>query len=133
MGVVKKLSMLPLIFCLTGCVGIGVNSGKDVDAKDIVAKRAQSRWDALMNGDIATAYEYLSPGTRNLMSLEKYKAKIRTGWWKKASVDSVACVQDRCDVSIVLIYSYRDLDSIESRQSEIWLHEDKKWWYVPKK
>lgn len=131
----KQLGALLLVFVfgLAGCAGTGVKQDGGVDAKEVVAKRVQSRWDALIKGDLAAAYEYLSPGTRSIMPLDSYRTKIKPGRWKKVSVDSVACEQDRCEVVIVLEYSYRDMKSIESRQNEIWLHESGNWWYVPRK
>jgi len=132
--VAKQLGVLLMVFGLMGCAGTGVKTEVKADApQDAVAKKAQSRWDALIKGDLDAAYGYLSPGTRSVMSLELYKAKIRPGRWKKASVDSVACVQDRCDVSIKLEYSYRDMKSIETRLNEVWLQENDEWWFVPRK
>lgn len=136
MNVVKQLGVIfvvLVVFGLTGCAGTISKPDEDADAKSVVAKKAQSRWDALIRGDLAAAYEYLSPGSRSVLSLEAYKAKIRPGWWKKASVDTVTCGQDRCDVVIMLEYSYRDMKSIESPQNETWLHESGGWWYVPRK
>jgi hypothetical protein len=129
----KQLGLILLVGGLTGCAGVGVKPDGDADAKSVVAKRAQSRWGALIKGDLAAAYEYLSPGTRSVLSLEEYGARIRTMRWKKTSVDSVVCERDRCDVAIMLEYSYRDIKSIETRQIETWLHEGGNWWYVPRK
>ena len=132
--VAKQLGVLLMVFGLMGCAGTGVKmEGKADTSQDAVAKKAQSRWDALIKNDLDAAYGYLSPGTRSVMSLELYKAKIRSGRWKKVSVDSVACEQDRCDVGIKLEYSYRDMKSIETRLNEVWLREDGDWWYVPRK
>lgn len=130
MGFAKQFGVILVVFGLIGCAGTGV---KTEAPQDVVAKKAQSRWDALIKGDLDTAYTYLSPGTRSVMSLELYKAKIRPGMWKKVGVESVACVQDRCDVVIALEYSYRDMKSIQSTLSEIWLQDNGDWWFVPKK
>lgn len=133
-NVAKQLGVLLMVFGLMGCAGTGAKTEVKVDApQDAVAKRAQSRWDALIKGDLDAAYGYLSPGMRSVMSLELYKAKIVPGRWKKAGVDSVACVQDRCDVSIKLEYGYRAIKSIETRLDEVWLQENDEWWFVPRK
>ena len=130
MGFAKQFGAILVVFGLIGCASTGI---KTEAPQDVVAKKAQSRWDALIKGDLDTAYTYLSSGTRSVMSLELYKAKIRTGRWKKSSVSSVACVQDRCDVVVMLEYSYRDMKSIETRLDEIWLQENGDWGHVPKK
>lgn len=129
----RQWSVLLLVFGLMGCSGAGVKPVMKVDSREIVAERVQSRWDALIKGDLAAAYEYLSPGSRSVLSLEAYKAMIHPGLWKKVSVDSVACEQDRCDVVILLEYHYRDMKSAVTRQNEIWLQEGGNWWYVPRK
>lgn len=130
MGFAKQFGAVLVVFGLMGCAGTVI---KTEAPQDVVAKKAQSRWDALIKGDLDTAYTSLSSGTRSVMSLELYKAKIRTGRWKRASVGSVACVQDRCDVVIMMEYSYRDMKSIETRLDEIWLQENGDWWHVPNK
>lgn len=130
MGFAKQFGATLIIFGLIGCVSTVI---KTEASQDIVAKKAQFRWDALIKGDLATAYEYLSPGSRSVMSLELYKAKVRSGRWKKVSVDSVACEQDRCDVVMAVEYSYRDMESIVTRISETWLQEGNDWWYIYKK
>ena len=130
---VKWFGALLLVFGLAGCAGTGGKAKESVDApQDIVAKKALSRWDLLLKSDLDAAYGFLSPGTRSVMSLELYKAKIRPGRWKKIDFDSIVCKQDRCDVVLILEYSYRDMKSIKTRLNEIWLQEDGDWWFVPK-
>lgn len=131
---VKWLSAILLAFGLAGCAGTGGKTEGQADApQDIVAKKAQSRWDALTKGDLDAAYEYLSAGTRSVMSLALYKAKVRPGLWRGAVVDTVACVQDRCDVVIVVEYSYRDMKSIKRSLEEVWLKDSDGWGYVPRR
>lgn len=122
---------------LAGCAGTGAGSGnaKSVEsavteAREIVASQALARWEALIKGEIAKAYEYLSPGTRAVVPLNVYTAKIRPGLWKKAKVESVTCEQEQCAVTMIVEYSYRSIESIEARMNEVWLLEDGKWWYV---
>jgi len=131
-GVVRQLGVFLMVLGLAGCVGAGVKPGANLP-QDVVAKKAQSRWDALIKGDLETAYNYLSPGTRNVMSLDLYKAKIRPGMWKKASVDSVACEMDHCDVVIMIEYAYRGVKSLARPLNETWLQDDNGWWFVPRK
>lgn len=128
-----------LVLGLAGCAGTGagsqsVDSAKSVESavsdREIVASRASARWEALLKGELAKAYEYLSPGTRAVMPLNVYTAKIRPGLWKKAKVESVTCELEQCAVTMMVEYSYRSIESIEARMNEVWLLEDGKWWYV---
>ena len=133
MNFTKQLGVFLLAFGLAGCAATGAKPGGNADSQNVVAKKAQSRWDALIKGDLAAAYEYLSPATRSVMPLELYKSKVRSGGWKKASVGSVVCNQDRCDVAITMEHSYREMTSIVTPLNETWLQEDGNWWFVPRK
>ncbi|MHB9101634.1 MAG: hypothetical protein ACYC2E_09000 [Sulfuricella sp.] len=133
-GFVKAGALTALLAMgLAGCAGIARDAGGQQDPRQQVSERASARWDALIAGDLAKAYEYLSPGTRDVMTLDLYRKKIRTGAWQKAKVDTVSCERDRCEVVMLIEHSYRDMKSIESRLNEVWLQEGGKWWYVPRK
>lgn len=132
----RYMAVVLLVSGITGCTGLKHDAKVDssrLDPKDEVAGLASARWDALIKGDLAKAYEYLSPGTRSLMSLDLYKAKIRTGSWKKATVDSVSCDKDSCKVSLLIEHSFKGMKSIETPLFEDWLQESGRWWFVPRK
>jgi hypothetical protein len=131
----KGAAALVLSIGVMGCAGSGGGSVQSVqaDPQKMVADLATARWEALIKGDIAKAYSYLSPGTRDVTSLDTYKAKIRGGRWKKANVDSVSCERDQCKVLMAIEYSYRNIQSLDTRLDESWLRQDGKWWYVPRR
>jgi hypothetical protein len=54
--------------CATGG-GVAADAPADVK-RAAVADRAKARWDRLIAGDLAGAYEYLSPASRATLSLE---------------------------------------------------------------
>ena len=122
-----------VVLGIVGCAGSGVSAKvapAQHEVKDDVASLATDRWDALIRGDLSKAYEYLSPGTRTGMSLSSYITMLRPGKWRKATVDSVSCEQDRCNVVMEVQYDYREVKSIPALVHEVWLREDGKWWYV---
>lgn len=131
----RGLVALILSIGVMGCAGSGGGSTQrvQVEPQKLVAQRAAARWEALMQKDFAKAYSYLSPGTRDVMSLDLYRAKIRGGIWKRANVDTVSCEQDQCKVLMAIEYSYRDIKSLETRLDENWLRQDGEWWYVPRR
>ncbi len=139
MDYVLRLGVPVIIFLalgVVGCAGSGVGiktESPQIEAQKEVANLAASRWEALIRGDLAKAYTYFSPGTREVVSLEVYETKMRPGSWKKARVDSVSCEQDLCKVMMVIEYSYRKMKSVETPLEETWLQERGKWWYVPRK
>ena len=53
--------------------------------KEVVTARANARWQALLRGDLAAAYEYLSPGSKAAMSLDLYKGKHKIGMYRAAN------------------------------------------------
>ena len=134
-GLQRGMATLILSIGMMGCAGSGGGSTQSVqvEPQKMVADLAAARWEALIKGDFAKAYSYLSPGTRDVISLDLYKARTRGGIWKKANVDSVSCEQDRCKVLIAIEYGYRDIKSLETRLDENWLRQDGKWWFVPRR
>ena len=63
-------------------------------------ERAQARWNALVQGDCKTAYDYLSPGSRAVAELRRITcSSLRKGFWKAATVDKVDVRRpQRCEV-----------------------------------
>ena len=131
----RGIAALVLSVGLMGCAGSGSGSTSSVqiEPQKMVADLAAARWNALLKRDFAKAYDYLSPGTREVMSLDLYKAKVSGGKWTKANVDSVSCEQDQCNVLMAIEYSYRDIKSLDTRLDEKWMRQDGKWWFVPRK
>ena len=131
----RRCAAWVLALGMAGCASTGTDSppAATAEPEKLVADLAMARWDALIKRDFSRAYGYLSPGTRDRVTQEKYAERIRGGTWKKASVDSVTCKQDQCNVKVALEYSYRDMQSIETRLDENWLLQEGKWWFVPRK
>jgi hypothetical protein len=116
-----------------GCAGL---SPEDVTRKattpeEIVAERAQERCDALVAGNVEKAYSFLSPASRQVMSLTSYASSVRVGFWKKAKVERVECREaDLCDVHLVVEYIRGSAIATPLRES--WAKSDGQWWYVQK-
>jgi hypothetical protein len=131
MELARKAAVIFLALGIAGCAGIKATPPQ-LEAKDEVANLAAARWALLIKGDVAKAYEFLSPGTRKVMSLDVYKARIRAGGWKSATVNSVTCEKDVCKVVMAIDYTYRNMP-IDTLLDEDWLQENGKWWYSPRK
>lgn len=132
----RLLGVSTCFMVLVGCAGSGVGlktAPTQIEAQEVVASRAKLRWEALISGDLAVAYTYLSPGVRNAVPLSTYRLKIRPGLWRKASLDSISCQQDMCKVTMLIEYAYRDMKSIKARLDEDWLWENGQWWYTTNK
>ena len=99
--------------------------------EQIVAQRAQLRWDALVAGDVAKAYGYFSPATRQVLTLLGYAGAVKVGFWKKAKVEKVECPEtDICDVHLTV--GYVRGSAIATPLKESWARTGGEWWYVQK-
>ena len=119
-------SLVSALVLAAGCATVAEQSPEQV-----VKARAQARWDALVKGDIETAYSYLGPGSRAVNSLEAYKASVRKGFWTGAEVESVKCEAESCEVSSRIEYQYRG-GRFKTPLAETWVKQQGNWWYVLK-
>ena len=98
--------------------------------EEVVKQRAQTRWNALVQGDVKAAYEYFSPGSRETMPLADFASGIRLGFWKAVTVDKVECgAPDRCDVASTIEYDHRGM-RIKTPHRETWIRDGTNWWFV---
>ena len=119
--------LVAIVVGVSGCAGIVSGSPEQV-----VKERAQARWDALVKGDVKTAYGYLSPGTRAVTTLKTYETSVSKGFWKSANVGKVECRNtDNCEVSGTIRYTFQGQE-ISTPFRETWIKSESEWWYVPK-
>lgn len=112
---------------LAGCAAF-----KPQAPEAVVMERAQARWNALVAGEIKTAYEYFSPGSRSLMTAQQYEGTLRKGFWKTAKVEKVECAtQDSCFVHVSIEYEFQGRRT-KTPLGETWIREGSNWWYVQK-
>jgi hypothetical protein len=129
-GVVVAASMLLLAACAT--------SGPRTED---LATRVQGRWDKLLAGDFAGAYQYLSPGYRSSVTSHQYERRLllqKVRWESARYIDS-ECLEESCKVSIsldlVLLQAVPGVQRYEITQTaeEDWIRSGGQWWYVPEK
>ncbi len=124
-----------LLVALAGC-----NTNKDPAAD--VEKRAVDRWNFLIAHQAEKAYDYLSPGTREMQTRETYAAAMNTRpiKWIAAKFNHKECDADRCKVYIDVSYSVampgagavgKPIEST-STQSETWVRVKDDWYFLPK-
>lgn len=114
---------------LAGCATVSVSSSPEQKQK-VVAERAQARWDVLIKGDVPSAYEFLSSGSRAGTSLELYKAQMKPGMWRQAKVERVDCEAEICKVMLVITYDAKQMRGIQTPLAETWIIENGSAWYI---
>lgn len=109
---------------LTGCATV-VRSDRD-----IVAERAQERWNLLVKNDFAAAHGYISPAGRELVTPEAYASSLRKNFWTGAQVGDVVCKQpDACEVDVWIEYQHMGRP-MRSPVHEKWVRQRFNWWFV---
>ena len=118
---------------LAACAGMTPGVSRDASPQvkqTVVAERAEARWQALIKGDLDTAYTFLSPGSKATTSLAVYKSKIKPGIWRRAKADKVSCEGEICSVTIQITFDTPKAKGIETQLAERWIIEDGAAWYV---
>jgi hypothetical protein len=95
-----------------------------------VRERAEARWQALIRDDIPTAYSYLSPATRDVVTVDQYKAKTARGSFRAVKIDTVQCEAELCKVKVNLTYDRARMKGIVTPIDETWILERGQFWYV---
>ena len=98
--------------------------------QDLVRTRAMSRWDLLIKDDMDAAYTYLSPGSRETTSLEKFKRNFRRGAFREARVDNVTCDGDACIARMHVTYDHPKMKGITTPVLESWIIDGGQAWLV---
>lgn len=135
-GLLLALLGVLMFSLLSACATSG--SGPE---KEKIENRAQARWDALLAGDVETAYGYFSPGYRSSVSLIDYAVELRMRRvnWTSAAYKEHSCENKTCDVKFTVGYKIvRALPGVPTFESqsivdERWIQIDGQWWYLPQK
>jgi hypothetical protein len=112
-----------------GCSSLGP-AAVERTPEEIVTERAAARWSALLRGDTATAYQYLSPAYRAVVSPELYRGRFGGGIrWREIEAVTADCAAERCDVGVVVKYEAPRWKIVNSRKlEEVWILVDGQWW-----
>ena len=117
---------------LAGCATTSQPSAgaatQSVEAK--VAERAKARWDAVIKDDMGAAYAYLSPASREAVSLEKYKSAPRRTGFREAKVEEVKCEAEVCYAKLLVTYDHARMKGITTPLLESWIVDGGQVWYV---
>ncbi len=101
--------------------------------------RLQQRQTAIITGDLVTAYTFFSPGTKALISYERFRRGVSRGVaeWRDAQLVELNCPEvDSCVASLQLTYAYMgQIEAMRGQEmttllQERWIYSDGTWWYL---
>ena len=117
---------------LAACASLGgVTAESPPEVKQAaVTERAKARWQAIIDGDAAKDYGFLSPGSKAVTSFENYKARARLTGFRAADIESVACETEACKVRIRVVLDHRLMQGLSVPAEETWVLENGQYWYV---
>jgi hypothetical protein len=99
-----------------------------------VSERAQKRWELVMKGQMEGAYAYLSPASRETITLDAFRKRTAAGrWWRKIQLGKVDCRVDTCQVTMILEYDLFEIKGLKASVEETWINDGGAWWLVAAK
>jgi hypothetical protein len=122
-----------------GCATMGGGLTKETppEVKAAAAKeRSSARWEALIKGDKDTAYTYLSPGARQMMTLEQYRARPQAINYTAVQVEKADCDAETCQVGLMVTYDYLPAKGttrakgVTTYVQETWVLENGQVWFA---
>ena len=129
-----RLGIVGVVMVLSACAtaprdhSVDAYAGKSME--DQVKERATKRWEALIRGDLDSAYAYFSRATKETYPIELYRAKMRPGMWREAKVESVKCADGVCEVRVIINLDHSRLKGVITPVAERWIVQDGLAWYV---
>ena len=113
-----------LALLLAGCAGMVPSDEK------LVEQRANERWEAIVAGDLKTAYEFISPAGRSALTYDAFEKGVKRGFHKAARVKEVRCTSNElCEVTLEVEYEFRGRRTKTSLW-EKWIRQGRDWWYL---
>lgn len=131
-GRLATLCVSGLMLILSACATAPLSTGELTEA------RVMARWKAILNGDYAAAYDYLTPAYRSSVSTLQYQRGLLLNQvkWTEARYNESVCEDTTCKVKISIDYTLYGavpgVNSFDGKQvmEETWLKADGVWYYV---
>ena len=134
----KALSRLALLSVVLGVSACAVIQPKTDEER--VFLLAEQRQAALLEYDFKKAYQYMSPGYRQLNNLEQFTSNYAGVYnWTSSDVLSASCEEDVCKVNVEVFVDMGLMPNtgatgaekflIPRVNRETWFKINNKWWF----
>lgn len=136
LNILRRFILLAIVLAVSGCAVIQPKT--DEERVFALAKQRQA---ALLKHDFKKAYQYMSPGYRQLNSLTQFNASYAGVYaWVSSNVKNASCADDVCKVNVAIEYdgglmmnSVRKPSDekflIPRTNLETWFKLDGQWWF----
>jgi hypothetical protein len=108
---------------------LSASSAEDVK-RSMLIERADARGMALVQGDLEAAYEFLSEGSKVVISKDEFKRRMSIVPFRAYRIDTASCDGVTCTVKSKLTYDHRVMKGITTPMTEHWVIERGKVFYV---
>lgn len=124
----------------SGDAGGTSTAAAPANSEDALLARANERWQLLIAGKFAEAYDYLSPGYREVVDREEYVQTMarRQVFWNQAIAGDRECAEQVCRVRVDVQYKVNmpvmGVGEVESTTTVIenWIAGSSgRWYFVP--
>lgn len=131
-----RLFLLTVILSVSACAVMQPKTDEER-----VLKLAEQRQTALLKHDFNKAFQYMSPGYRQLNSLKQFTANYAGVYsWESSDVLDIWCEEDVCEVNVAIEYDAGLMMGRPRKPSaekflvsrvnhETWFKLDGKWWF----
>jgi len=129
---VVRAGSLLLALGLSACASIGgVSESSPPEAKRAaLIERADGRGAALVRGDLDGAYQYLSEGSKAVISLDNFKRRMGLVPFTAYRIDDANCEGGNCTVRSKLTFNHRMMKGVTTPITEVWVIENGRPFFV---
>jgi hypothetical protein len=129
-GFLKALAGWIFALCFAVAAGCASDPMRGRSDQEVIKERAQARWNAMVKSDFGTAYSYMSPSGRAIITKDGYATTLKEGFWTDAQVKGVTCSgPEACDVHLLIEYAHAG-SRFKTPLVEKWVKNDGNWWYL---
>lgn len=139
---INKNSFFAAVAALAGILVLAAcQPADDRSPEEIVLERAQQRWDLVVERDFAQAYEFYSPGFREMTEIDGYRRDMQNVRIRYTGAEALSaeCEEEVCDIQVRVSYRLPEgaaptgMSRIpgERRVEETWIRAHGSWWFSP--
>lgn len=131
----SRFALITTVLAVSACAAMQPKT----DEERVLAL-AEQRQAALLEHDFKKAYQYMSPGYRQLNNLDQFSSKhLGVYNWDSSEVLNATCEEDVCTVNVDILFdmgTVRNTGGAEPEKfliprtnRETWVKLNNKWWF----